>query len=114
MKKTTSTLMLILIASVLSSGTFAGENLQMMRCLHIIDGVPYDAGAVTGTSPQAVKSKCEIRVGANHASNPRDTSSPLPSNSILEFPHVPVGEANSNIVHCDGGVSGSIGNGPYN
>ncbi len=114
MKKITSTLMLILIASVLSSGAFAGENLQLMRCTHTVDGVTYDEGGISG-NPQTVLSKCIARIDAVHASNPRDTSSPLPSNSILEYPHVPVGSPNKSAsIHCDVGVSGSIGNGPYN
>ncbi len=98
----------------ISINLFAGENLQIMRCIHTIDGVSYDEGGVSGP-PLVAKSKCEARIDGVHASNPRNFSAPT-SNSTYSFPHIPIGApvANSNAIHCDVGVSGSIGNGPYN
>ena len=114
MTKITSTFMFILIGSMLSSGSFAGENLQILRCKHTVDGITYDEGGVSG-NPQTALSQCIVRIDTIHASNPRDTSSPLLSNSILQYPHVRVGSPNKSAsIHCDVGLSASIGNGPYN
>jgi regulatory protein YycH of two-component signal transduction system YycFG len=100
--KTMNLTILLTIGTIVSFNVFSSENLDLMRCMHTVDGVTIDEGAITlenGDTAGTALEKCTTRVDQKHVKN------------LSEIYRV---HSTSLSVHCEVAVNGGIGSGPFN